>query len=371
MNSSTKTVSPIELSKVFLKLGFFGFGGPAAHVAMMQQEVVEKRSWLTQEEFMDLWGASQLIPGPNSTELAIHVGYKLGKWKGLLLAGLSFIMPAFFLVLVLAIFYQQFSYQGKLESIMRGIRPVILMIILDALWAFRKKALKDGSTWFIAIFALILTYLGAHEVLLILGVGLGYACFFPGRMNGLFLFPVAISKFVFAPLTSSSLFWSFFKIGSVLFGSGYVLLSFLQSEFVDENMWLTQGQLLDAITVGQVTPGPVFTTATFIGYILKSYEGAVVATLGIFFPSFILVALTAKTFHRLLENQFFRKFLDGVNAVSLALLVKVTLDLGRMSLFSVPTFLIAIISIVILLRFKQISNVWLLLASGILGFIFL
>lgn len=370
MNSSSKSVSATELAKVFLKLGFIGFGGPAAHVAMMQQEVVQKRQWLSQAEFMDLWGATHLIPGPNSTELAIHIGHRLRGWQGLFLSGICFILPAFCLVLMLAVFYQEFSYLSKLESILAGIRPVILVIILDALLKFRKDALKTSATYFLAAMALLLTFLGAHEVILILGLGLGFALFFPRQMNSLFIFPVSLSSLALVPVSSSSIFWIFLKIGSVLFGSGYVLLSFLQTEFVESRGWLTQSQLLDALTVGQLTPGPVFTTATFIGYLLKSYEGAVLATLGIFLPSFILVALSAHAFQRLLKTEFFRKFLDGVNAVSFSLLLKVLFDLGRVSLISFPTIVIFLFSLIVMLKFKKINNFWLILVAGILGFFF-
>lgn len=369
MNSSTNQVSLKDIFSVFLKLGLFGFGGPAAHVAMMRKEVVEKRNWLSQQEFLDLWGATQLIPGPNSTELAIHIGFELRRWSGLLVAGITFILPAFALVLLLAVFYHEFSHLGALQGILSGIRPVIIAIVLDALIKIRPQALKNSSTWLLALMSLILSFLGAQEVLLVLGLGLGYACFFPNRLNSFFLLPIALTSGL-QQVTGASVFLFFLKIGSVLFGSGYVLLAFLQSELVDERMWLTQKQLLDAITVGQITPGPVFTTATFIGYLLKSYEGAVLATVGIFLPSFFFVAISAPFMNRLKASPFFRKFLDAVNAVSFALLLKVSYELAKTSLMTWPTFLIGLITFLLFLKFKQLNSIWPILVSGVIGYIF-
>lgn len=357
MTLTTDSVRLKDIFLVFLKLGLFGFGGPAAHVAMMRQEVVEKRKWLSEQEFLDLWGAAQLIPGPNSTELAIHVGQKLRGWRGLLAAGVSFIVPAFLLVLSLAVFYHHFTNLNQIESFFFGIRPVILAIILDAVVKFRPSALKDINTHLIAVLSLILIYLGTHEVLLIFAVATGYACFVPSRVRSILM-----------PLTDSSIFLYFVKVGSILFGSGYVLVSFLQSDLVDERMWLTQKQLLDAITVGQVTPGPVFTTATFIGYLLKGFKGALLATVGIFLPSFVLVAVSAPFLSRLQSSHIFRKFLDGVNAVSFALLIHVSITLGGKTFISGYSLAIGLLALLLLRRFKNLNSAWLILAAGLLTF---
>lgn len=368
MNSITKPVSFKDIFLVFLRLGLFGFGGPAAHVAMMRQEVVEKKQWMSEQEFLDLWGAAQLIPGPNSTELAIHIGYKLKKWKGLIVAGVTFILPAFFLVLILAMLYQQFSYLSKLQAVFAGIRPVMMAIIVDALIKLRRSALKDFPLVLMACLSLWLLFLSANELLLIFGLGLGYALFFPGRLNSLLILPLGLSSSL-VPLSSTNLFLYFLKIGSVLFGSGYVLLAFLQNDLVDQRLWLTQTQLMDAITVGQITPGPVFTTATFIGFVLQSYQGAVLATFGIFLPSFLFVALSAPILEKMKASLFVQKFLNAVNAISFALLMKVTFDIGRETFSSWPSFLIGPLALVILMKFKNFNSIWLIISGGILGLI--
>lgn len=371
MNSSTKCVPLLEIFKVFFKLGILGFGGPAAHIAMMRKEVVEKRNWLSDQEFMDLVGATNLIPGPNSTELAIHIGYRTGGKLGLMVAGVTFIFPAFLCVLALAVFYVNFGALPAYEPILAGIRPVIVAIVLDALIKFRRSAITGLPTTFVALVALALTLWGFNEVLIILSLAAIYVCFYPRSFKSFFFFPLISFPSAMVPITSQSIFYFFLKIGSVLFGSGYVLLAFLQSDLVDQRMWITQKQLLDAITVGQITPGPVFTTATFIGYLLKSYEGAALATLGIFLPSFFFVAVSAPFLKNLRSSEHFGKFIDGVNAASFALLVKVSFDLAQGSLVDVPTILLGIVSLGLIYRFKQLNSGWLILSAGVLGYLFL
>jgi chromate transporter len=371
MISSTKSAALKEVFQVFLKLGIFGFGGPLAHMAMMRKELVERKKWFSEQEFMDLVGATHLIPGPNSTELAIHIGYQRAGKLGLVLAGASFILPAFCCVLILAVAYVEFGALPELEPILAGIRPVIIAIVIEALIKFRKSAIPGLQTALVALVALVLAFTGANEVFLILGIGGMYACFFPGSMKSFSFFPLMTLPSMITPITSNSIFYFFLKIGSVLFGSGYVLLAFLQSELVDERMWLTQKQLIDAVTVGQVTPGPVFTTATFIGYLLKSYEGAVLATLGIFIPSFFFVALSAPFLKKLRASVMLGKFIDGVNAVSFALLLKVSFELSQTGLNSIPTYLISISSLILILKFKQLNSVWFILCAGFLGYFFL
>jgi chromate transporter len=371
MNPSTNPISIKDVFMVFLKLGTLGFGGPLAHMAMMRKEVVEKKKWLSEQEFMDLVGATNLIPGPNSTELVIHIGYRMAGWPGLIVAGLTFILPAFFCVLALAVAYVSYGDLPRLEPILAGIRPVIIVIVFEALIKFRKSAIPGFSTAMVALVALVLTIMNVNEILIILGLGALYSCFFNRSLKSIFIFPLINIPSVLAPITSNSIFYFFLKIGSVLFGSGYVLLAFLQSELVDQRMWLTQKQLLDAITVGQITPGPVFTTATFIGYLLKSYEGALLATLGIFLPSFFFVALSAPFLKKMRASIGISKFIDGVNAVSFALLLKVTFDLSKTGFASIPTYLIGLVSLILIFRFKQLNSVWLILCAGILGFLFL
>jgi chromate transporter len=371
MHSTPTKIS--EIAQVFFKLGILGFGGPAAHIAMMRKEVVEKRQWLSEKEFLDLLGATQLIPGPNSTELAIHVGHTKGGWKGLLVAGGAFIFPAFVCVLTLAYVYVRWGELPSVEPVLMGIRPVIMAIVADALFKLRKSALPDLKMILVALTSFLLAWAGINEVVLILGVSLAYAIGTMGwsSKNLLLLFSAPIIPSVAHPVSAVSgngIFWFFIKIGSVLFGSGYVLLAFLQEELVANRMWLTEKQLLDAITVGQITPGPVFTTATFIGYLLKSYEGAILATLGIFLPSFFFVAVSAPFLPRMRNSKFFGHFLDAINAASLALLAKVTLDLGIKAIVDLPTILIGVVSFALILKFKNLNTVWPMLSAGVLGY---
>jgi chromate transporter len=342
-----------EIFRVFLKLGIVGFGGPAVHIAMMREEVVVKRKWLSEREFLDFMGATNLIPGPNSTELAIHIGHKLAGIRGLLTAGLSFILPAFLCVLTLAVVYVRFGNIPELTSLLMGIRPVVTAIVLLALFKFQKTAVPDFQLAFIAVLAGLVSFY-VPEVL---------AIFLAGILSLILLRPAKLS---FAP----EMFLIFLKIGSVLFGSGYVLLAFLQDEFIDQRGWLTKGQLLDAVSVGQFTPGPVFTTATFVGYIIEGYPGAILATVGIFLPSFIFVLLSAPYIPRLRSSQKFSVFLDGVNAGSFALMAIVSFSLGRSAILEWRTAILGIFSLGILWRFPKFNSAWLILLGGSIGYIF-
>lgn len=357
METTTKNTSLSSIAKVFLKLGFTGFGGPAAHIAMMRTEVVEKRGWLSEREFLDLLGAVHLIPGPNSTELTIIIGHRLRGFKGLLLAGLSFILPAFFIVLMLAILYQKYGSIPDLNSILIGMRPVIIAIVFIALLNFGKTAIFNFTTAFIFLVSVLLTWLGLNELAIIFGLGF-FSLLFQKAIPG--------KKLSVSP----ELFLFFLKVGSVLFGSGYVLLAFLQKGLVEDLKWLTETQLIDAVTIGQVTPGPVFTTATFIGYLINGFEGAIVSTLGIFLPSFILVALVAPVFIRIRTSKNLSYFLDGVNAASLGLMAIVLVQLAQKSFINIPTIVMGILSLGILLKFKNINSVYLIISAAALGYIF-
>lgn len=369
MSNMTNSVALSEIAFLFTKLGLFGFGGPAAHIAMMREEVVDKRKWLSQDEFFDLVGATNLIPGPNSTELAIHIGHKLSGWKGLFTAGICFILPAFLAVLALAVLYVNYGTLPALHPMMNGIRPVIVAIIVLALWKFRESAVRDIKGMMIFVLALIAAIVGWNELLIIFLAGL--------LMSGvgdikksLSISPVLVlgtaAQF---PMSGSTIFFFFLKIGSVLFGSGYVLLAFLKSELVDQRMWLTSSQLIDAVTVGQITPGPVFTTATFVGYLLKGFEGASLATIGIFLPAFFFVAVSAPFLPRLRTSRFLSSFLDGINAASFSLMFLVTYELGQKSLFSFPTILLGVAAF-IALKFTKINSAWFILAGGLIGYLF-
>lgn len=365
----TNTVTMKELSLVFLKLGIFGFGGPAAHIAMMREEVVERRNWLSKDEFFDLVGATNLIPGPNSTELAIHVGYKKKGYRGLVVAGLCFILPAFFAVISLAFLYVEYGTLPALEPMLNGMRPVIVAIIILALMKFRESAVRNSKEFLIFLTALAAAIAGWNELLIILLAGLLMTAMTSFKKS-LSISPVLVlgtaAQF---PVSTGSIFLFFLKIGSVLFGSGYVLLAFLKNELVDEKMWLTSTQLIDAITVGQVTPGPVFTTATFVGYLLKGFEGATAATVGIFLPAFIFVAISAPFLAKLRTSKSLSAFLDGVNAASFSLMLLVTFELGQKGLFNIPTILLGITAFLIL-RFTKLNSAWPILIGGIIGYNF-
>lgn len=357
MEKSVSAPKLSELFKVFFKLGTIGFGGPAAHTALMHEEVVVKRSWLSEREFFDLVGATNLIPGPNSTELAIHIGHRFGGWRGLLVSGISFIFPAFLIVLIVAIFYGEYGSLPKVGSLLIGIRPVIVSIILMALWSFRKNAVKNMSEYAVALVALLAAIAGYNEVLIVLGGG------------GLQLL-ISSTKQRLNSVELLSILFIFLKIGSVLFGSGYVLLAFLKSELVDQRMWLTSKELLDAISVGQFTPGPVFTTATFVGYVMAGTKGAILATIGIFLPSFFFVAVSAPILPKLRSSRGFSAFLDGVNSASFALMAYVTMQLAMESLFDIPTFILCVISLLILI-FLKVNSAFLILIAGLVGYWFL
>jgi chromate transporter len=375
--TETKTTNHLnEVISLFLKLGITGFGGPAAHIGMMHDEVVKRRKWLDEQEFLDLLGATNLIPGPNSTEMAIHISFKRAGWPGLILGGISFIFPAVLIVLGLAWLYVQYGSYPQAEWLLYGIKPVVIAIVLQALWSLGRKAIKDWITGFGVLVVIALYWLGVNEIALLFGGGFVLLLIknfksmqtkqFAGiALPGSFLaaIPQAISS-VQLPL----LFFTFLKIGSILYGSGYVLLAFLRADFVVNLGWLTDQQLIDAIAIGQVTPGPVFTTATFIGYILAGVPGALLATLGIFLPSFVFVALSSPLIPKLRNSKFFSSLLDGINAVSLGLMAAVLVQLGRSSLIDPLTILIGLISAILLIRFR-VNSTWLILGGGILGLV--
>jgi chromate transporter len=366
----TKDVGLKEIAYVFLKLGLFGFGGPVAHIAMMREEVVKKKGWLSDPIFFDLVGATHLIPGPNSTELAIHIGHKLAGLRGLLIAGISFILPAFIIVLSFSWAYVTFGTLPALQPMLKGVRPAVVAIILVALWKFRESSIKEPKHALLSLIAFIAAVLGQSEVMIILAGGFIFCVFHNIFRGSLSIAPVLVfGSAAQLPISGSSIFMIFFKIGSVLFGSGYVLVSFLKSEFVDGRGWLTMDQLLDAITIGQATPGPVFTTATFVGYLLKGVEGASFATIGIFLPAFVFVMMSAPFITKIRNSQVFSSFLDGVNAASFGLMVLVSWELGTKGIFDLPTLLLACLSLLILL-FTKLNSLWPIVAGALLGIIF-
>ena len=372
-----KSPSLRELALLFLKLGSIGFGGPAAHIAMMEDEIVRRRRWMTREDFLDLLGATNLIPGPNSTEMAIHIGHRQRGWLGLIVAGVSFILPASLIVLVFAWIYVRYGSLPQVGGVLYGVKPVIIAIVLQALWSLGRTAIKNMFLAVVGLAGVVLAFLGVHELLILLGGGVivGLSQLIPpgsrsGKRSLVFTSPFMLLLQSTAATTTAfgllPLFLFFFKVGAVLFGSGYVLLAFLRADLVERWHWLTESQLLDAVAVGQVTPGPVFTTATFIGYVLGGLSGATVATAGIFLPAFLFVAASGPLVSRVRRSPTAGAFLDGVNAASLALMLVVTYQLSRVAVFDFPTIVLALASGVALFRFR-LNSAWLILGGALLG----
>lgn len=368
-----------EVVRLFLHLGATAFGGPAAHIALMESETVRKRGWVTSAEFLDLLGATHLIPGPNSTELAMHLGYRRAGFWGLWLAGTAFIAPAAFLVTGLAEIYQRWGHLPTLRELLYGVQAVMMAVVLQAGWGLRRTALKQTWLAAVAVLAFLLRWYGVHELVLLLaagGFGLLVHSLKPNPKAIGFAIPIvavleplrAIGEWVSRQPQVIRLFLIFFKIGSVLYGSGYVLLAFLQADLVERLHWITPGQLLDSVIVGQATPGPVLTTATFLGFLIAGPIGALAGTIGIFLPAFILVSLTCRWLPRLRQTPRFGPFVDGVNAASLGLLATVVLQLGRSAIVDVSSGLIALVSLWLLLRTK-VHSMWLMLGGGGIGWL--
>jgi len=372
-----------ELALLFLRLGFTAFGGPAAHIAIMENEVVRRRRWLSSERFLDLLGASNLIPGPSSTELAIFIGYEQAGWPGLLVGGTCFILPAALMVGVLGWAYVRFGALPQLAGVLYGIKPVAIAVVLQALLGLAPKAIKKSAGLGVLGLAACAAFaLGVDALLVLLGGGAAAVAArrFTDRGAGArsFIAPLVAATAGGAPAVAASvslatLFLTFLKLGAVVFGSGYVLLAFLRADLVDRLHWLTEPQLLDAVAVGQLTPGPVFTTATFVGYVVGAHEGtttgvggAVVATVGIFLPGFLLVAMTRPLVDRVRRSPAAGAFLDGVNVAALALMAVVTVQLTRTALVDVPTTLLAVAGAVAVLRFKM-NTAWVIAGGALLG----
>ena len=372
-----------EVALLFLKLGTIAFGGPAAHIAMMDDEVVRKRGWLSREGFLDLLGATNLIPGPNSTEMAIHLGFLRAGWRGLIVAGVCFILPAMTITGLLAWAYVRYGALPEVLWLLYGVKPVIIAVVVQALWGFATKAVKGTLTGTVGAVVLVLSFLGWDEVLLLLAGGgvvmLGTSLkrrWKPTTIGAVMAggvlgagtptsAAVAIAG-ASAPVSLWGLTGFFLKVGSVLYGSGYVLLAFLRADLVQRWGWLTDQQLMDAIAVGQFTPGPVFTTATFIGYVVAGLPGALLATLGIFLPSFVFVAASSPLIPRLRRSAWAGSFLDGVNVASLGLMATVTWQLGRAALVDWATVSLGLVATVFVFRLR-VNSAWLVLGGGLIG----
>jgi chromate transporter len=371
-----------EVARLFLKLGVIGFGGPAAHIALMEDDVVRRRRWLTREAFLDLLGATYLIPGPNSTEMAIHVGYVRAGWPGLVVGGACFILPAMVITLALASVYARYGRLPQAGWILHGVKPVIIAVVVQAVWSLARRAVATPLAAAVALTVLVLALRGVNEVALLFAAALGMplirAASAAGGVRalapwGLLGLPLSgTSALVPGPAATggTAILWQisliFLKVGSILFGSGYVLLAFLRPDLVERTRWITDTQLLDAIAVGQLTPGPVLTTATFIGYLVAGGAGAVVATVAIFLPSFVFVALSSPFIPRLRRSPWAAGFLDGANAASVALMVTVTWELGRAAVVDWLTGLMALAAAAILLT-TRVNSAWLVIAGAAIG----
>lgn len=360
-----------EIAREFLRLGFVAYGGPAAHIAMMEERFVRQRRWVTRERFVDLVGAVNLLPGPSSTELAIYLGEIRGGVPGLITAGACFILPAAVLVLALAWAYVRFGAVPQVAGLLFGIKPVVVALIAQAIWNLGRTALRSTALALLAIGVVALAAWGIHALLLLIGAGIFWMIVRAGR--SLAKTRAAIVGIIGTGAAAAGgaigavpVFLYFVKIGAVLFGSGYVLLAVLRADLVARLHWLSDAQLLDAIAVSQGTPGPFFTVATFIGYILAGWRGAALATLGMFLPAFVYVGVTACFLPNLRKSPVASAFLDGVNAAAVALMAFVGWQFARASLVHVPAVVLAIVSAVLVFRYK-VNSAWLVLGGAIAG----
>ena len=361
-----------EIAIVFFKLGSIAFGGPAAHIAMMEDEVVKKRKWMTQEHFLDLVGATNLIPGPNSTEMTMHCGHERAGWKGLFIAGFCFIFPAVIITLVFSWLYEQYGQLPNVEPFIYGIKPAVIIIILMAVFRLGKKAIKNVELAILGIVTVIACLLGINEIVALFGCGiLGLLLYYlkkqPTSVKS--IIPIFIFQ-ISDPIKIGSLkiFLTFLKIGAILYGSGYVLFAFLDAELV-ANGWLTRQVLIDAVAVGQITPGPVLSTATFIGWQMNGVLGAIAATIGIFLPSFLFVLILNPLIPRMRKSKKIRAFLDAVNVAAVALIIAVCIEMGKDTLTDWRTITIAIISLIVVITLKKVNSMLIVFGGAILGYL--
>lgn len=369
-----------EIAGVFFKLGCIAFGGPASHIAMMEEEIVNKRKWIDRQHFLDLMGATNLIPGPNSTELTMHCGHERGGMAGLFVAGASFIFPAVVITGILAWLYATYGELPQVEPFIFGIKPAVLVIIAMAIYKLGKKALKSWELAVLGGLVLTASALGLNEITALLGAGLLGATYFQAKKKltppadsgdtkaffPLILLQAATSTLVKLP--AMKVFWTFLKVGAVLYGSGYVLFAYLDAELVGQG-WLSRQQLIDAVAVGQLTPGPVLSTATFIGYQLAGFWGAVAATVGIFLPSFLFVLILNPLVPKMRKSSFLSGFLDSVNIAAVAVMIAVLFEMSRDTLTDWRGIVIALVSMAITLGFKKVNAMWTVLGGAILGYL--
>lgn len=377
MNSTSlhNSVKLNQIAGLFLKLGIIGFGGPAAHIAMMQDEVVTKRKWINEQHFLDMIGATNLIPGPNSTEMAIHIGYAKGGWKGLIIAGLCFILPAVLITGFFAWLYKQYGQLPEFQPFIYGIKPAMIAIILSAVFPLAKKSLKSIELAILGILVLAGSLLSINEIYLMFGAGLLmllYTSIKNKKSVHLFSFlPMSllqVTQTTLVTATNTKLFLIFLKIGAILYGSGYVLFAFLDTELVATGI-LTRTQLMDAIAVGQFTPGPVFSSVTFIGYQINGIPGAFISTLGIFLPSFVFVGLLIPIIKKMRNSMLFSAFLDAVNVASVAIILAICIIMGKETITDWRTILIAVTSIAFTFGFRKVNSAFVVIGGAVLGWL--
>ena len=362
-----------EVAKLFLKLGVIGFGGPAAHIAMMQEEVVVKRKWLTEQHFLDLIGATNLIPGPNSTEMAIHIGQERAGWKGLIVAGLCFILPAVLITGIFAWLYKKYGQLPEVQPFIYGIKPAIIAIILGAVYPLAKRSLKSIELAIIGVLVLISSLLTFNEIYLMFGAGI-FAMLLTSYKNNKSLnsfLPLPLLSFSSVSIVSATnlnLFLIFLKIGAILYGSGYVLFAFIDTELVSTGL-LSRQQLIDAIAIGQFTPGPVFSSVTFIGYQINGLTGAIIATIGIFLPSFAFVAFLNPLIKIMRNSNLFSAFLDAVNVASVAIIFSICITMGQETITDLRTIFIALLSIIVTFGYKKINSAFIVFGGSLLGYL--
>jgi chromate transporter len=364
-----------ELAKLFLKLGTIGFGGPAAHIAMMREEVVKKRRWMDEQHFLDLIGATNLIPGPNSTEMTMHIGQERAGWKGLIVAGLCFIIPAVIITGIVAVLYKSYGQLPEVQPFIYGIKPAIIAIILAAVYPLARTSLKSIEMWIIGTASLVLSLIGFNEIFVLFGAGMLSLLWISIKNNMIRgangIFPLTILQVSGTAIIGSSgvgLFLTFLKIGAILYGSGYVLFAFLDTELVQTGV-INRQQLMDAIAVGQFTPGPLFSSVTFIGYQIDSFKGALLATAGIFLPSFLFVALLNPLVRRIRNSKLASAFLDAVNVASVAIIVVVCYQMGKETITDWRTVIVAVTSLAVVFGFRRISSAWIVLGGAGLGYL--
>ena len=364
-----------QVAAVFFKLGLFAFGGPAAHIAMMEHEVVTKRAWMTREHYLDLIGATNLIPGPNSTEMTMHCGYQRAGKKGLFIAGISFIFPAVFITAILGYLYVLYGALPQVQPFIKGIQPAVIVIIASAVIKLGKKAVKNWELALLGTLFLAASLLGFDQVLVLFAGGLLGMCYFliKSKMQTTTLaiaplFMVFIVSEIGAKLSAVGIFLKFLKVGSILYGSGYVLFAYLDTELVTTAL-LSQNQLIEAIGIGQFTPGPVLSTATFIGYQLGGFWGAIAATAGIFMPSFLFVWLLNPLIPKMRKSKVLGYFLDSINVAAVAIMLAVLITMSKQTLVDWQATLIAVVSVVLIFGFKKVSVMWVLIIGAILGYV--